>query len=545
MEPFEHILKETLMFIAQKGWVRENRLFFDSLASFLSKKLEVTYVIVGQLLPDKKTVQTLSFVANGEVGSNVSYELRNTPCENVMGKNLCCFPSSIQQLFPHDLMLVDMHAESYIGIPLWDTKGNAIGLIALLDVNPIENSANIESILQIVAVRVAHEIERSNYERELIEKSKKLEEADRLKTAFLANVSHEIRTPMNAIMGFAELLKKNKSEEKQAFFIDIIQKRCTDLLGIINDILDISKLESNQLALFETAVNVGSLLDDIVLEYAPMLASQYKSNARFVSNTKTVRGTNIKVDVDRLKQVILNMLSNAFKFTEEGEVELGCILDGESGHIRFYVRDTGIGINPAKQDVIFERFRQADEQVITPKYGGTGLGLSISKGLVELMGGIIGVESEEGKGSTFYFKLPLVPTPINHGVTDQDSNTLSLQNKTILVVEDDFYNGEYLKELLLETNCSIILATSGLEALHVFKNHAPIDLVLLDIKLPDISGLDVAVKMMRDKPSVKIVAQTAYASAQDKISCIELGFASYIAKPIKREELFDILQATL
>ena len=172
----EKLVNETLKFIAQKGWTNDKREFFDSLALFLADKLQVAYVLIDKLHPDGQTAETLSFVSGGTVQPNVTYPLTNTPCENVMGKNLCCYVENIQKLFPKDSMLMDMRAESYIGIPLWDIKGAPLGLIALLDTKPIENPEEIKTILQIVAVRVAHEIERNNYENELIDKTKKAEE---------------------------------------------------------------------------------------------------------------------------------------------------------------------------------------------------------------------------------------------------------------------------------------------------------------------------------------------------------------------------------
>lgn len=413
MNNFDQILNNTLLFIAQKGWAKNEKAFFDSLSLFLANTLNITYVIIDKLLPTNNSVETLSYVANGKIKANVSYKLVNTPCENVMGKTLCCYRSRIQDLFPNDLMLVEMQAESYIGIPLWDTKGEAIGLIALLDTKPIEDPKQIESILQIVAVRVAHEIERYNFEKELLDKNKKLEESDRLKTAFLANMSHEIRTPMNAIMGFAELLKTETVKDRRTNFIDIIEKRCADLLRIINDLLDISRIESNQLVLTETEVNLNKMLIEISSDYLPILQTQKPNTISFHLNIDRSKDLIIYTDPDRLKQVIINLVSNAFKFTVEGNIELGYIIDDTSNSLKIYIKDTGIGIHPSNHKIIFERFRQADEQYIAQNFGGTGLGLSITKGIVELMNGSIGVDSEEGKGSTFYFYLPMKPANLN------------------------------------------------------------------------------------------------------------------------------------
>ena len=190
MNTKEKLVNETLKFIAQKGWTNDEREFFDSLSLFLADILQVAYVMINKLKPDGQTAETLSFVSGGVVNPNISYPLTNTPCENVMGKNLCSYVKNIQNLFPKDSMLVDMRAEGYIGIPLWDIKGAPLGLIALLDTKPIENPEELKTILQIVAVRVAHEIERNNYEHELIDKTKKAEESEE-KYRLLSDLNHE------------------------------------------------------------------------------------------------------------------------------------------------------------------------------------------------------------------------------------------------------------------------------------------------------------------------------------------------------------------
>lgn len=403
MGKVDKLLTETLMFIAQKGWTINEQAFYDSLSLFLAKNLNVAYVIIDKLLPDGNSAETLSFVAFDEVKSNVFYPLKNTPCENVMGRNLCCYVRNIQALFPDDTMLVGMKAESYIGIPLWDTKGKPIGLIALLDTKPIDNEAKIKTILQIVAVRVAHEIERNNYEQTLIEKNKKLLEADRLKSAFLANMSHEIRTPLNSIIGFSELLADLDFDEAQKnFFIQQIITNGNNLLTIISDIMDISMLESGELKICKKLVNVQNVISNIEKQFAYLTkAKGLKFKVIYQDNVEIV----INADEDRLRQILYNLINNATKFTISGGLEIG--YKQEHNFVKFYIMDSGIGIPAEYHDRIFDRFRQV-EDANTRKYGGNGLGLAITRNLVELMGGRIWVESALGKGSTFYFTLPVI-----------------------------------------------------------------------------------------------------------------------------------------
>ncbi len=245
MNTKEKLVNETLRFIAQKGWTNDEREFFDSLSLFLADKLQVAYVLINKLNPDGQTAETLSIVSGGDVKTNVSYALKNTPCENVMGKNLCCYVKNIQNLFPKDSMLVDMRAEGYIGIPLWSIKGDPLGLIALLDTKPIENPEQIKTILQIVAIRVAHEIERNNYEHELIDKTKKAEESEnKFKAAFYTSPDSviistfngeyvEINESFTRISGYAEteVIGKTSSEiniwavpEDRNTFVETLRK---------------------------------------------------------------------------------------------------------------------------------------------------------------------------------------------------------------------------------------------------------------------------------------------------------------------------------
>ena len=404
MGKVDKLLTETLMFIAQKGWTINEQDFYDSLSLFLAKNLNVAYVIIDKLLSEENVAETLSFVAFDEVKYSISYLLKNTPCENVMGQNLCCYVRNIQALFPDDAMLVDMKAESYIGIPLWDTKGKPIGLIALLDTKPINNASKIETILQVVAVRVAHEIERNNYEQTLIEKNKKLQEADRLKSAFLSNMSHEIRTPLNSIIGFSELLADPDFEEEQKNeFVKHIVNNGNKLLTIISDIMDISKMEAGEFLIRKKQIDIQKFISTVKDQFS--IHAELKKLEFMLNCPDNVENIVIYNDSERLWQIFNNLISNAIKFTAVGGIELSYHLTDNM--LEFSIKDSGIGIQAEYHDTIFDRFRQV-EDANTRKYGGNGLGLAITRNLVELMGGRIWVESALGKGSTFYFTLPAI-----------------------------------------------------------------------------------------------------------------------------------------
>ena len=383
-----------------------------------------------------------------------------------------------------------------------------------------------------------------------LEKAKeKAEESDRLKTAFLCNMSHEIRTPMNAILGFSDfIVRPNFPEEKKARFSRLIKDRANDLLRIIEDILDISKIEIGQMNIVESEVSISDLLNDL-LEYYKERKNSQKPDANLqitLSIDTNLIGTNILADGQRLKQILTNLLDNSLKFTKEGSIQIHCDLQNSS-KILFSVNDTGIGIPAEKQHVVFDRFRQAEDLYSSRHFGGTGLGLSISKGLVNLMGGDIWFESEVGVGTKFYFSIPykLVRTELKE---ERDSNSQLNQIKerlTILVVEDDETSAELLNELLGPMNAIILNSYNGTSALEVFNKTHNLDLVLLDIRLPDANGLDLARQMKTLRPQVPIIAQTAYASDNDQEDCLKAGCNAYIAKPIPMDKLLNLITEVL
>jgi PAS domain S-box-containing protein len=376
---------------------------------------------------------------------------------------------------------------------------------------------------------------------------KQAEESDRLKSAFLANMSHEIRTPMNAIVGFSELLDmEDMPYEKRKTFTKTIKERTKDLLLIINDILDISRIESYTLKTVETKGNINDILVEIKDFFEIRNAEIYSKPITFsLFNELTPNQYFIKADFDRIRQIIINLLDNAFKFTAKGSIHLCCKLKDQNT-LMFCVSDSGIGISKGKQQLIFERFRQLDDSYLTREYGGVGLGLSICKGLIELMNGSIWVESEPEKGSVFFFTIPYIST--NRIFTDQDiakSVSYDFTKKTILIVEDVAYNQEYLREILNDTNATLIFADNGVSAIEEFRLHTAIDLVLMDIRLPDINGLELTKNMIKERNNIKIIAQTAYASSDDQSKCMEAGCIDFVSKPISKNLLLNMLNKYL
>jgi len=401
-----------------------------------------------------------------------------------------------------------------------------------------ENSERIEA-QNSEYLKINEELFKIN--RELKIAKEKAEESDKLKTAFLQNMSHEIRTPMNAIMGFSDLLKYNfDDKDKLISFAEIIGQRSNDLLDIINDILDISRIESGQLSLKIDDCSLSELFNELKIffdEYKVRIGK--KSIDLKLEMLPELASVNIRTDGVKLKQIFINLLSNAFKFTTAGDVMFGCRrIDNE---IVFFVSDTGIGIPEDKHEAVFERFTQIrQEGPVNP--GGTGLGLPIVKGLLNLMDGKIWLQSEPQKGTIFYFTIKFgITTPEMGGSSEcTEPKNLIFSDKRILIVEDDEYNAKYLRELLKPTDVKISETKSGFEAIEIAGSQQP-DIILMDIRLPDISGIEATSQIKQLYPDIKVFAQTAYASVEDRQRAIDAGCSECLCKPIKRETLLEMI----
>jgi signal transduction histidine kinase/ligand-binding sensor domain-containing protein len=379
---------------------------------------------------------------------------------------------------------------------------------------------------------------------ELMAAKERAEESDRLKSAFLANMSHEIRTPMNAIVGFSNLLQTPKlSESDRNEFIALINSNSESLLVLIEDILDLSLIEANQVITRSEYFSVNDLLDTIYSSFAV----NNKKCQLIINLNKPDSRADYKVFADkyRTRQIIANLMSNAYKFTETGIIELGFKV--EQNHLIFYVKDSGIGISEENRAIIFDRFRKLNHSY-NASYRGAGLGLAISKRLAEIMGGDIWVESEIGKGSTFHFSLAYneadnVNEPVKTAeVKIRETNWI---NKRILVVEDEKANYLYLEKLLIPTNATIVWAENGQKAVNLISSEQAFDIVLMDIKMPVMNGLDATKVIKYHNPYQVIIAQTAYARAEDQYNFSQVGFNDYVSKPINPDTLFSVMSKYL
>ena len=378
----------------------------------------------------------------------------------------------------------------------------------------------------------------------------KAEESDRLKSAFLANMSHEIRTPMNGIIGFANLLNENDlSKEKRKEYIQVINNNSKSLLNLIDDIIDFAKIEAEQLTIKKDSFQLHPFLENLNTMFKEVLSSTKRKNIRLILNIPDDDDRIINTDMHRLQQIFVNLINNAIKFTEEGSIEFGYVYV-ETKFYQFYVKDSGIGIPESKINQVFDRFRQVDEER-TRKFGGTGLGLAISKNLVKLLKGDIWVNSIEMKGTTFYFTIPVEQSSyIHHKITRpkqivHNSDTINLMGLKILIVEDEEINAMFLEELLKPTDAQINVAKDGMEAVEYIKSNPDVDLVLMDIKMPRMNGYDATRKIKQLKPSLPVIAQTAFAMEEEKRKCLDAGCDDYISKPIDRNLLFGKINIIL
>ncbi len=418
------------------------------------------------------------------------------------------------------------------------------------------NSRDME-ILEFVSHTIGISIERKKAEQNLKNALVKATESDRLKSAFLATMSHELRTPLNAIIGFSDIIDKHLALEDILKYTETINSSGNHLLTIVNDLFDITLIESGQTKIEKVDEELHAVLYEV---YDVIKAEQFNINKTNLDLSLIIPSENTKLiintDPSKLKQVLINLLKNALKFTDQGYVKFGYTIekDNNKSLLKFYVKDSGIGVPEDKKEFIFDIFRQAQESY-TKTHGGTGIGLTISKKLIELLGGKIWLESieenlAEGQrgGTTFYFTIPfheevVTETLVRKGI--KANSEIILNGKTVLVVEDVESSYEYLKVVLDKLGVNTLWATNGEKAIKLCKENATIDLVLMDINMPVMNGYEATQQIKTFKPDLPIIAQTAYAIVGDQQKSIDAGCDDYISKPIKRDVLIRKLKKYL
>jgi len=492
---------------------------------------------------------------NVYIGCNDSFcKFNNKTHEEIIGKeDYEIFPKEQAHLYyTTDQKIIDNNEP--VRMESWEK--NEDGELFLLDTLKIPFIDNEGNTLGIVGI--CRDItERYQSEIELKKAKEKAEESDRLKSAFLANMSHEIRTPMNAIIGFSDLLTEPSIDtDEREELVSHINNNCNTLLHLIDDIIDLAKIEANEVTIVKKETNVNLLMQELFDTYSQFRKKLQKEHLD-ITWEKTHYKDNfiLKTDLFRLKQVLTNLLDNAFKYTEKGRVTFGYKIEEEEKLVKFYVSDTGIGIPENKRNQIFERFNKLESNK-SKLYRGTGLGLTITKNIVNKLGGEIGLNSALNKGSTFYFTIPLDLTNAikkeksksknkSKNINKERNQEKNWDGKTILIAEDEESNFKYLELLLKNKGLNILHTVNGNETLAICKKRKDIDLILMDIKMPELSGIEVTRLIRQFNPDIPIIAQTAYAMEEDKELILKSGCDSYISKPIKVNKLMNILNQYL
>lgn len=687
------LIEDALYFVAQHGWPESERPFFDALARFLGERLDMDYVLIGRLDDDTDIAETIALYANGTIAPNMRYALKGTPCEKLMGRQLCVYPEGVQRQFPEDTLLVEMGVESYLGIQLKNSIGRPIGLIALLGCKALAEDTLAAQVLQLVATRAAAELERERsdrilrareyefrslaenlpdniirYDRQgvaryvnptlektlgisarnligsrvgelfpdgsyawyekavsaalssgknneiefvlpnkdkeqsihqirfiverdeqrevsgllaigrditehkmaeavLLRHQEQLEEtvelrttelrqardvaeaASKAKSHFLANMSHELRTPLNAILGFSHMMRQDADlSDVQYQNLDIINQSGEHLLKLINDVLDLAKIESGKLQLNISTFDLQGMVHDVT-EMMRLRAQQKGLQLQLDQSSEFPRY--IKGDEARLRQILLNLVGNAVKFTRQGGVTIRLgVRENAQHHLRIEVEDSGPGINAEDQQVLFRPFVQLPEGA---SHGGTGLGLSIVRQFVQLMGGAITLESTPGKGSLFRVELPLEMAgeqEIAHlGKTLHGEVTGLAPGQAayrILIAEDQIDNQLLLATLMGDLGLEAKIASNGEECVQLFREWRP-DLIWMDWRMPVMDGVE-ATRRIRDLPDgdkVKIIAVTASAFMEQQSELRTAGMDDYVRKPFRSSEIHDCMARVL
>lgn len=538
--------------------------FLQSLVRYLADVLQMRYALITQIISaDPPRVKFRAFWQNDQFGKNYELELEGAPCMQVLQGETVFHPDQVQSLYPQFQAFKDWHVCSYFGVPLFNSNDEVIGHLAVLDDRPMQPEQTRELILKIFAARAGAELERQTFENVIQVARDSADAANRAKSEFLANISHELRTPLNSILGFTQLILSEATiDAKSRDYLDIVYRSGEHLLTLINDVLEMSKIEAGKIALVSNPFDLQALLHNVKKLFV-LKAAAKDIAIKFICDPAVPQY--VETDESKLRQVLINLLSNAVKFTHSGQVTLAVkmadfaddtaatseavtiVSQSQPIVISFAVTDTGIGIAPNEVDLLFAAFTQtrAGHQA----HEGTGLGLSISQRFVQLMGGQIKVQTAFDQGSTFSFciqALPVFDTATCQSLPVTTNPVKSLapgqSHYRILVVEDHPANRRLLVQTLEAVGFSVRVVEDGLAAIEVTQAWLP-HLIWMDIRMPHLDGYETTHKIRTAGLSLYpvIIGLTANVFEDERSRALAAGCDDFMRKPFTASRLFQMM----
>ena len=556
--------EEALRVLAEGSPGGDLKDYLDTCIRGLANAYDAHCAIVALFTDENKShARTESLWLDGQIIENITYELAGTPCERVVGADDCLYPNNLTREFPEDRMLIDMGAESYIGAPLITSDGKTIGLVAVIDTSPMQQSEQTGSILAGFAGRIAAEVERHQAEKALAESLEEMERrveertaqlneakeqselANQAKSEFLSRMSHELRTPLNAVLGFAQLLGSTPDEPlspEQRQYTDEIMMAGDHLLVLINEVLDIARIEAGTLHLNMVSVTIAPMIGEVVSLLEP-LARKHDVTIDRPENCECW----IMADPSRIKEVLINLISNAIKYNRKGgKVTVSCDA-GTREKVRIRVQDTGPGIPKAKQKRLYEPFDRLGMEGSATE--GTGIGLTITRRMVETMGGQIKLERSSKKGTCFTLVFPAGEKTVSilpDSNADSHPNPVDMadrQQRTILYIEDNEANLLLVEEVFRKRDdLHLVTAITGHQGLDAARDQVP-DIILLDMTLPDQSGFQVFEQLRADRKTrnIPVIGVSANSFPADIEKALTTGFSDYITKPFSISTLLGTI----